>query len=183
MAIASSYPTYDTGSTLESGISTYHLSLQEQSKDLYPFANTLIDNFDPRNHYLNVPCTADASRYYYPSSESGSDASIPSLQVKQEPTRSMSAWSPSPRTSTPAAKDIVATAKIREASQRRRCHPAKVICKICHNDFTTTFALSRHAVSHTGQRAFPCTKRGCTSRFSTDSGRVRHERSPTLHKA
>ncbi|KZP03633.1 hypothetical protein FIBSPDRAFT_686824, partial [Athelia psychrophila] len=45
----------------------------------------------------------------------------------------------------------------------------------CNNDFTTTFALARHAVSHTGQRAFPCTKSGCDSRFSTDSGRVRHE--------
>lgn len=170
---------YDTSSTLESGISAFHLSQQEQSKDPYPFPHTHIDNLDPRCHHLNVPRTANSTRYYYPSSDSGSDASSSSLQVKQEPTT----WSPGPRTSAPAAKDIVATPKIREASQRRRCHPAKVICKICNNDFTTTFALARHVVSHTGQRAYPCTKSGCTSRFATDSGRVRHERSPTLHKS
>ncbi|KZP32558.1 hypothetical protein FIBSPDRAFT_1036711 [Athelia psychrophila] len=129
--------------------------------------------------------SADNNRgRYFSFSESGSDVSSLGLSVKQEPGRSVSTWSPAPRTdATAQAKAIVATSEIRMASQRRRCHPAKVFCKICHNNFSTTFALARHAVSHTGQRAFPCTKSGCPSRFSTDSGRVRHERSSTLHKA
>lgn len=99
--------------------------------------------------------------------------------IKTEEPHERSMWTHIPA----QAKTVVATAKIRQASQRRRSHPAKVVCKICHNDFTTTFALARHMASHTGQRAFPCTKEGCSSRFSTDSGRTRHERSPTLHKS
>lgn len=82
----------------------------------------------------------------------------------------------------PSPKILVATTKIREASKNRRTHSAKVICSICHNDFTTTFARDRHMISHTTRRDYPCTKSGCNQRFSTDSGRKRHEKSPTLHK-
>ncbi|KZP30246.1 hypothetical protein FIBSPDRAFT_945988 [Athelia psychrophila] len=131
---------------------------------------------------LDVP-RANRGRYYS-DSESGSDASSPGLLVKQERARSTSIRSSGSRIGASAqTKTIVATTKIRDASKRRRSHPAKVICQTCHNDFTTTFALSRHIVSHTGRRDFPCTKTGCPSRFSTDSGRTRHERSPTLHRS
>ena len=81
-----------------------------------------------------------------------------------------------------AERTSVATDKIREASYRRRTYSASIYCPICGDDFTTAFARDRHLVSHTGRRDFPCTMRGCRQRFSTDSGRKRHERSPTLHR-
>lgn len=82
-----------------------------------------------------------------------------------------------------AERTTVATDKIREASYRRRTYSASIYCPICGDDFTTAFARDRHLVSHTGRRDFPCTIKGCRQRFSTDSGRKRHERSPTLHRA
>ncbi|KAF7970575.1 hypothetical protein HWV62_23685 [Athelia sp. TMB] len=80
-------------------------------------------------------------------------------------------------------KKVVATTKIIEAASNRRIHSARVLCNVCGDNFTTTFARDRHMVSHTGRRAFPCTKKGCHQKFSTDSGRKRHEKSPTLHKS
>lgn len=171
---------------------------QPQFDSKYPFVNTLAPpNLHPgllsprsviqasHQHTRRGihPNTDDLAYPYHLDFGSDISSSFPSAPSIQQPASSTSASGPSsgiiPRTD---GRSFVATTKIREAATRRRMHAASAICKICHSDFTTAYALNRHMISHTGRRDFPCAKEGCQQSFSTDSGRKRHEKSPTLHK-
>ena len=168
----------------------------EQQSKTYPFETTNPPNLDPsylspRTAIQNIPQQQPYHADYrhtdqqtlwpgrYPDSDSGMSSSSYARRAPVGPDGS----SRSHHSSTEIKKKIiVATPKIRAAASGRRIHPARLYCAICSHDFTTTFARDRHMISHSGRRDFPCTKPGCKQKFSTDSGRKRHEKSPTLHK-
>lgn len=132
---------------------------------------TQISNHHPDLNYYSYPKLLSGYESDGSSGSSGSSGS----PVKLESDMSDHSWE--------EGKKVVATPKIRIASRGRRIHAGNVVCQLCGDDFTTAFARDRHMVSHTGRRDFPCTMTGCHQRFSTTSGRKRHENSPTLHKS
>lgn len=194
ISISAPYP-YDDGSMLDSRLAAYHPHPQEQAKEFYLCGSSYIPpnysptssssppntDYSPQNQrYLDDTYATDGRYRSYSASSSAADLSygVPAKkeQVNYEIPRGRYSGSREAR------MKRVATQKIVDASKRRRNHPAKFSCDICNNDFTTTFALGRHKISHSGQRNYPCQKSGCNKRFFTDSGRARHEKSPTLHK-
>ncbi|KAI9570604.1 hypothetical protein HD554DRAFT_2037438 [Boletus coccyginus] len=92
------------------------------------------------------------------------------------PRRSRSASSPSSR------REPVASKAMLEANSRRRRHPAQFVCEDCQQTFTALFSLKRHAQSHTGEKPFACSIRGCSQRFYNSSDCKRHEKSKKRHK-
>ncbi|KAF7976948.1 hypothetical protein HWV62_4998 [Athelia sp. TMB] len=177
---------------------SYHSQHEHQSK-AYPFENNNPPNLDltylsPRAAIQTIPSQQSYSADYrnadhqtlwqgrYSESDSGmSSSSSPPDRILLGPDGNSRSHRRDSSAQT-KKKVIVATEKIRAAASSRRIHPARLYCAICNHDFTTTFARARHMISHSGRRDFPCTKRGCKQSFSTDSGRKRHEKSPTLHK-
>jgi hypothetical protein len=85
--------------------------------------------------------------------------------------------SPSPS----SAKDVVATAAMVQASERRRKREATYFCPQCSASFTTENSRKRHESSHSGEKPYICTKDGCGQTFSNDDDRKRHENKSKKH--
>ena len=159
----------------------------------------------------SVPTSRQSSPYSY--SGSGSNQNSPSAASNKLLRGGVNFPSGNNTPPSPTDSELighrraVTTPKIRQASSIRRKYPANVQCDVawCEDTFTTNFAKDRmsshiiisclgdiyltggltigHMKSHSGQKDHPCTIPGCDKRFTTDSGRKRHERSTTLHKA
>ena len=160
----------------------------------------------------SVPTSRQPSPYSYSGSGSGSNDNSPRSVASNKLSQGGFNFPPGsyPPSSPTDSEQIgqrraVTTPKIRQASSVRRKYPANIQCDVpwCEDTFTTNFAKDRmssnmisrigntyltggltigHMKSHSGERSHACTIPGCDKRFTTDSGRKRHERSTTLHK-
>ena len=156
----------------------------------------------------SVPTSRQPSQYSYCGSNDNSPRSAASNKLAQgEFNLTPGSYTPPSPTDSEQTEQRrpVTTPKIRQASSIRRKYPAKIQCDVswCEDTFTTNFAKDRmsfhiilcigdtyltgslmigHMKSHSGEKAYACTFIGCDKRFTTDSGRKRHEKSTTLHK-
>lgn len=79
-------------------------------------------------------------------------------------------------------KEVVQTEKTREAAAKRRKNPANWCCIHCDSTFTTKFKRDRHVQAHTGQKPFMCSFMSCHKTFSSQSDKVRHEKTSRMHE-
>ncbi|KAL7274270.1 hypothetical protein RUND412_002833 [Rhizina undulata] len=80
---------------------------------------------------------------------------------------------PSPSTPSPSTPSRSPTAK----AGGSRSTPKRHRCLVCDNLFARPSQLKSHSYSHTGERPFPCTVKGCKDKFTTKSNLTRHMKS------
>ncbi|KAJ8508335.1 hypothetical protein ONZ45_g9393 [Pleurotus djamor] len=75
-------------------------------------------------------------------------------------------------------RQVVSTAAVYQAAERRRSSPHKFFCTLCARGFTAKHNLDRHVAAHYDDRPFIC---HCRSAFLTIADLRRHQRRTKNH--
>lgn len=108
----------------------------------------------------------------HPHSHSTSSMPEPSYAYHASPTASHAASHP-PATPVVTTTAVAATPTSGPASTQLQ---DRYVCGSCNKAFSRPSSLRIHSHSHTGEKPFKCTRKGCGKAFSVRSNMKRHER-------